>query len=246
MIGEGTRQFDLYDFFSIFIPGVTFLLALVPFLPRDQSLPTLGIVGLVLIGGFVVGRVVHALRILIEDWANLTTHRDYFINEITNPRGIDSSLVERFYETAKAEFDHAGLPDWDNIDKNKHTDELETLYTLTRSAIHIDSRGRSRTFQAIYDFYTSMMIASSAIALLYLLYSLIQGFDLVSSATIGFKPYITILDVHWLVLLFITLTAYNLLFYISRQMRTPYRRYFIQYLISDFIVLQTSTGGGSN
>lgn len=237
MIGEGTRQFDLYDFFSIFIPGAAILLAFAPFLPRGTSLPTLGVLGLVLIGGFVVGRVVHATRIWIESAANLTTHRQFFIDEVDNPTSLDENLVKSFYKISISEFDHTNFPTWDDVNKEDNEGQLNTLYTLTRSAVHIDSRGRSRTFQAIYDFYTSMLIGSSVVASLYIIYSLIQGFNILSTESVGFTPYIATLDIHWLPLVLLTGTAYLIIFFISRQMHGPYRSYFINYLMSDFIIL---------
>lgn len=242
MIQEGPRQFDLYDFFSIFVPGAAFSLALLPFLPRDTSLPTTGVIGIVLVGGFIFGRIFHALRVIFINIVEATTHRGRFRSEITNPNELDADFVEQFYNACTDEFEEADLPDIGELQgqDEKHEEKLNSLYVLVRSAVHMDARGRSRTFQAVYDFYGSLWVVSALVGAIYITYSIVLWQDLLSVEDVGYQPYIAVLDVDFLLIFIVSAIAAYGLYKIARTMRAPYQKYFVQYLMADFILLHES------
>lgn len=262
MLTEGTRRFDLYDFFSVFIPGGAFLVGVLPFLPREAPISSTGFLGAMLLLGFVFGRAIHALGLWLEGAGGnaitsfsiagygidlrggdgvATSHRDYFIVEILEPNEISSGLVDTFYSLSSGYFDHLNLTDKrSGLAREEHEDELESLYTLVRSAIHIDARGRSRTFQAVLDFQRTMMMASLLLFVIYIFYSGLKAVEPVSGGLVGYDTFISYLDLPWWIIflgaVFILVGSYTTF----EQIRSNYRRYFVQYLMADFITLRES------
>jgi hypothetical protein len=80
----GDRQFSLYEFFSILLPGIVFLIGLVPFLPRDTgSLNFLALLPL-LAAGYVAGRFLHVVAVGVErKLPSVVSHRERFSQEIS-------------------------------------------------------------------------------------------------------------------------------------------------------------------
>jgi hypothetical protein len=252
MLTEGTRRFDLYDFFSVLLPGGFFVIGIAPFLPRDAEIFSIGAVAAGVVLGFVFGRAIHALGLLLEmpdgnsrllsvrgygivANAASTSHREMFKKELHNPKKLSEGMVNEFYQRALEAFPDIGLKQ-DREDISSEDDmELETLYSLVRSQIHIDSRGRSRTFQAVLDFQRTMMIASLLLFVVYILYAAVLWTG--ARSPVAYEAYISYLDpAWWLVALFaffLILGVYTTF----EQIRTSYRMYFIQYLMADFITL---------
>ncbi|PHQ44249.1 hypothetical protein DJ68_19505, partial [Halorubrum sp. C3] len=189
MIEEGTRQFDLYDLVSVLIPGSTFTVGLAPLLPADTGTPsTAGLVILLLLG-FVFGRGIHAVGIQLESHEAATSHREVFRKEIANTTNLSDDVVDRFYDTARDKFELDFLDtDRTQLDPDRDASDIDAIYDHVRSYIHIDARGRSRTFQAVLDFCRGMMVASAILSFIYLAYAvaLITGFTASSWA-----PYIS-------------------------------------------------------
>ncbi|EMA69158.1 hypothetical protein C461_03247 [Halorubrum aidingense JCM 13560] len=239
MIEEGTRQFDLYDLVSVLIPGSTFTVGLVPLLPADTgSLSTAALV-VVLLLGFVFGRGIHALGIQVESHESATSHREVFRQEIANTSAMSEDVVDRFYTTARQKFDLDFLStDRTQLDPIKDSTEIDTLYDHVRSYIHMDARGRSRTFQAVLDFCRGMMIASGILSFIYLTYAiaLVTGFTESSWA-----PYVSYLGNYELRPALIAFGALFILagaFITFEQIRSDYRTYYIEYLMTDYLVLE--------
>ena len=63
MLSSGTRKLDLYDFFSVFIPGAVVMVALAPLLPESVDPTPLEATVPLLLGGFVVGRGIHVVAV---------------------------------------------------------------------------------------------------------------------------------------------------------------------------------------
>lgn len=232
--GEGARQFDLYDFFSIFIPGAALLFGLVPFFPKSIGLPTTATIGIVIVGGFVLGRMVHAFRLLVESTLTPpTSHREELLNEIQNPTDVSEDLVDDFYSVCQDEYEDLNLAD----DRNDLSEEeLDALYSVVRSVIHIDSRGRSRTFQAVLDFYGSIWISSAALGVLYALYALVQ----LTEATVFGETYQTYLSTVQLppeLIFGLAISVAMGTYVLAKMARRKYRTIFVQYLMADFLVL---------
>lgn len=252
MIAEGTRRFDLYDFFSILIPGTTFLLGMLPFLPADADVFGFATIGILLILGFVAGRALHALGIYLEQRPSnrllgielhryLTrSHRDIFKKEVAITEDLDDSLVDGYYQEARRCFDDIDLPSSrEELVEEDADGVLDTLYAVTRAYIHADARGRSRTFQAILDFQRTMLVTSLILFAIYGTYAIFDAFGRLPTDSVGYTPYIAQLDVSPVLIFFfsaiITISAY-LTF---ERIRTNYRRYYVQYLLADFVVLRS-------
>lgn len=258
MLTESTRQFDLYDFFSVLIPGAVLIIGLLPFFPSKAPVLSTGALIVLLIGGFVIGRVVHALGLLLERPLNddsitlsfrgygleihpgvTTNHREVFIQELCNPSEISADLVTEFYERASDYTDLDDLPgERTELDQEEYESELRALYTITRSYIHMDARGRSRTFQAVLDFQRTTMITSLLLFFVYFCYGFLKLFGFVPGNLVDYQSYLFKLDVTWwLIVLFAVLLLVTP--YITfERIRSDYRHYFVEYLFSDFINLR--------
>lgn len=188
MILEGTRELDLYDFFSVLIPGAAFLIGLFPFLPEDTPIFSTGVIGLLIVGGFVFGRGIHAFSLRLEKYTPAANHRQLFKDELQDTDNLSKRLVNTFYSESRKHFANVPFPP---LRSELSEEEADSLYELVRSTIHIDGRGRSRSFQAIVDFYRSMWVLSAILAAIYIGYasSLIwpNRFDF---ASVSFEPYI--------------------------------------------------------
>jgi hypothetical protein len=253
MLAEGTRRFDLYDFFSVLLPGGGLIVGLVPFLPRDAKIFSIGAVAAGVVLGFVFGRGLHALGLLLERPPNAegslfavrgygivsngvsTSHRDLFIEELRGPDEVSPGLVDEFYARVLDAFPDIGLQQQrSELDENDDP-ELETLYTLVRSQIHMDSRGRSRTFQAVLDFQRTMMVTSLLLFAVYMTYAIMLWTE--ATSPVAYEAYISYVGpTGWLVALgavVLLLSAHTTF----ERIRSNYRRYFIQYLMADFIAL---------
>lgn len=177
MIQKGIRQFDLYDFFSVFLPGATFLIGLFPLVPNETSFG-IGIAGVIVVLGFVVGRAIHSTAIIFDRFWDNDDHRDVFIQQICDPNVLSTEVMDRFFNACCEMYDGLGLCDTRRMSVDTETDEIEPLYTLVRSYVHMDSRGRSRTFQAVYAFHRSMWLVSLLLAFVYYAYAFLLSFCL--------------------------------------------------------------------
>lgn len=251
MLNQGTRRFDLYDFFSIFIPGASAVIALFPFVPAGGSVPLSGVIGVVVVGGFVIGRGIHATALWVEGIANATTHRELFIDEVINPNCVSDELATQFYSACHSAFDTSELPKKRDDLGDEHRANLEDLYTLVRSYVHIDGRGRSRTFQAVLDFYRSIWVASFMLALVYMFYGTLTASGILSPGIIRYQSYLGTLGIHYSFMFYGAVAVVGGAYGTFRRVRSDYREYFVQYLFSDFVVLEgmpqgnPPSGGGS-
>lgn len=239
----GTRPLDLYDFFSVFIPGAAFLVGLLPFLPENTDPSLLGTVIPLVIGGYVVGRGFHSLAAWFDGRLG-ETHRTRFYDQITmdEPEDFDTATKEQFFETCNRAFGSRINPDGDKI-----TDEspaLRSLYCATRSRIHIDGRGRSRTFQAVYAFHRSMWVIVVVLGVLYLTYA---GFRIERSTTgiVAYRSIVRGIEIDPLVLFLLVLVALSLSFATFRRSKKIYRQAFVEYLVADFLTIAADSEGSS-
>lgn len=238
MIQENTKQFDLYDFFSVLLPGIAFILGLFPFLPRDSDVFSPGLIIPLLVGGFVVGRAIHATSLWIEQRAGAASHRAVFGDQLGDPTVVTSEVAESFYEACRDTFTEIDLPD-SRSDALEDQLLVDNLYGLVRSYVHIDARGRSRTFQAVYDFYRSMWIISLILTGSYVCYAVGTAVGLFDNQA-GYTSYLGSLDITPGLIVFASLIIAAGSYLTFRRVRQNYREFYIQYLLTDFIVLRSS------
>jgi len=238
VLNAGTRRFDLYDFFSIFIPGAATLLLLLPFAPRNLMFPTGAVAGAIIIGGFVVGRGIHATALWLEGLADAQTHRDAFVTELRAPSNVSHDLASEFYTACTDAFDLDDLPAARSQLDDSHTDELEGLYTRVRSYVHIDARGRSRTFQAVLDFYRGIWIGTLAVAIVYMLYALVTSVGILPVSGVNYRSYLGVLSLPPTLIFYGVALVIGGAYGTFERVRSDYRTFYTQYLFSDFVVLQ--------
>lgn len=239
MISDNARRFDLYDFFSVLLPGVALLLSVVPFLPKDTDLNAIGALLPILVGGFVFGRAVHTLAVGLEDnYQASPTHRERFIQELSTPDILNEETLQAFYDECTETFDFLDEEyPWEQGGDERNKAKLEDLYGIVRSYIHIDSRGRSRTFQAIYSFYRSMWIVSILVAAMYFLYGLLKGSGTMDNI-VTFTSFLGSLEIPPGLLVLSSAIVALASYRAFSEARADYQKHFIRYLFADFLVIQ--------
>jgi len=238
VLGGSTRRFDLYDFFSVLVPGAGFIGGLIPFLPETVSFNGLLTVVVVVVGGLVSGRALHALAISIEDFFGEDSHRDIFIQEVRNANNIPDSLVNDFLDECSNSTSLKLSSETTNILQRQ---DIKGSYTFARSAVHIDGRGRSRTFQAVYAFYRSTWLVGLILGIIYVIYP-IAKYQNITQNIAGYSSIIGSVSVNYSVLALLMVVLSLGLFRVFRKAERQYRRYFVEYLISDFLAIQRLQG----
>lgn len=229
----GISRFDLYDFFSVFLPGATLLTGLSPLLPVGTNF-TAGLAGLLIVLGYVTGRAVHGVAIASDDLWDQRGHRKMFVDQMSEPELLSGVVVERFLEASRTMYD--GLDLHGSQEGSVDTEKLESLYTLVRSYIHIDSRGRSRTFQATYSFYRSMSTVVVVLFVVYYLYGVSRLLGVTRELGID-ETYIGSSELPPLIVSTFPVYLGVVLFEIFYRSKRRHQRYYVQYLVSDFLTL---------
>ncbi|MEZ3116855.1 hypothetical protein RYH80_13145 [Halobaculum sp. MBLA0147] len=235
MIRGGLRRFDLYDFFSVFLPGATFIIGLFPFLPVDTEFGV-SLVGATVVLGFVVGRAVHGIAISFDNYWENKGHREEFLEQLAEPDVLPANVIDRFFDVCCEVYTDLDLCEDRTTSVESDDDELEPLYTLVRSYIHMDSRGRSRTFQAVYAFYRSMWLVSLLLAFVYYVYSFARLLG-VTTGAVDYYTYASSLGIPTAAIMGLSVSVGLFAYRVFRDAKTRHQRYYVQYLISDFITL---------
>jgi len=240
MLSNGIRRFDLYDFFAVFIPGATFLAGILPFLPEESNLGSPGIIVPIIILGFAVGRAIHSAATQFDVFWGNESHRERFVQEIEQPDMLPEDTVDRFFDACCNQFKDLGLCETRNS-SIKNGDDIEQLYTLVRSYIHMDSRGRSRTFQAVYAFYRSMWLVAVSLCLIYYGYGFLRILG-VTEGAVDYYTYISALGIPVAYIIAGAISIAAFCYSIFRRAKNQHQKYFIQYLLADFLVLYETSG----
>lgn len=154
-----------------------------------------------------------------------------------DPNCLSEDLAEKFYNSCIEAFEPDDLPNkWCNL-QPKHEDELDALYTLVRSYVHMDARGRSRTFQAVLDFYRSIWVGSFMVAVLYMGYALLSELNALDGI-VNYQSYYGTLGLPSVITFYGAVLVIGSAYGAFERVRADYRNYYIQYLFSDFVVLQ--------
>jgi len=235
MIQRGIRRFDLYDFFSVFLPGATFLIGLFPFVPNGTSLGV-GIAGVVVVLGFVVGRAIHGTAIIFDGFWNNDDHRDVFLRQISDPTVLSAEVMDQFFDACCEVYNGLGLCETRRASVDAETDEIEPLYTLVRSYVHMDSRGRSRTFQAVYAFHRSMWFTSLLLGFVYYGYALLRASPVTQEA-VAYQTYISSVGLAPEIITAGATVVVLFSYRVFRDAKRRHQRHYVQYLISDFLTL---------
>jgi len=231
-------QLDLYDFFSMLLPGTYLLIGLIPLLPDSLPLGTIGSAVVLLVGGYVVGRAIHSAAERYDERNDIPSHRDDFIYELkTDELGLmNSDSKDRFYQIASKEFD-LSTP---TSRSNASDADLAALYVHVRSKLYQHGNVRSQSFQAIYAFYRSAHFATIIIVFCYLGYG-IGDFLEVWTSIGSYSTYIGKLDLPFPLFLLSAEIVLILSLVTLRDAKHDYRLYFIEYLFADYLSITCDT-----
>jgi len=153
-----------------------------------------------------------------------------------DPSFLTEDTVEQFRTDCAKEFDAIADPsELENDSPYRQT--IEDAYVLVRSYVHMDARGRSRTFQAIYSFFRSTWIASLVLATLYYGYAVLKSLKLFTP----YQIYTSVVGEVQIPVMGIALgsaATVGIAHRVFGEGRKGYQKFFVQYLIADFLVLQ--------
>lgn len=267
-----SNRFSIYEFFSIFLPGTTFLIGIAPFLPDDTPIGSAGLIIVLIIGGFVIGQAIHTAAIGVESLFEVPDHREVFISEFFVPTIIPFDLMQKFRSECEKEFDHFDFPyitreldrreSYENsgkqiplMDFSAHKSlenisdgeyySLVSLYTLVQSHLYTWGGGRSRTFQSIYAFCRSMWIVTIGLAIAYILYGVLKSIDAFQNEPI-YSSFIGGAGIPDAVIVLGSISA-ALLFHVGfREAKVAYKRNFVRYIVSDFLSYRNNRSMSNN
>jgi hypothetical protein len=248
MPGSSTSlsRFGVYNFFSVLLPGVLFIFGLYPLFPKQVDATSIGILLPLLAIGFTIGQLFHIVSVGIERKLDIDGHRDILKTELCTPSHLSEDTIEKFLTVCAENADgitlygdgtETGTLDESTLD----TATIDTLYVRVRAVVDFDGRGRTQTFQSIYSFCRSIYTVSVGLTLIYLFYGILLAADGGISATeVGVLPYepkIQLLHLSPIMVLGLALALTVSSMTTFRHARHEYQKFFIQYLITEFLLL---------
>lgn len=245
MVLQPSNKFNLYDFFSVLLPGSITLLMLIPFLP-EEGLPDFLILLLILIiGGYTLGHVLHTVSIELIEYVGGTTHRDRFGTELTGAGSLPEDVGVSFMLACQRRFSLSRTESPIHRPQNQIVEPRDCLeyYELVRTYVDIDGRGRSRTYQALYAFSRSVLLGSLMAGSVYAVYIVLLVFDdspniAISLETVfWYTPYIQTVDISAPYLAIILFGTGVLIGRVFLDTMRNYRDLFAAYMISDYLMI---------
>lgn len=227
-----------YDFFSMFIPGATLLIGLLPFLPQRIALKPYELAFLVVILGYVVGRGVHSAAESADNFFDTPNHRDLFINVLgsDHPNSTIDRLLDSFYKRAKTDLAIDDIPP-ERTDADGNL--LGMMYVQARSKLTMNGSGRAETFQATFAFYRSIHFVMVTLALIYVVYSLVHFYELIPEG-LHFITYIGGFDIPPEILVGASEFITGISFVTFHDAKNDHREYYIQYLLQEYLIVTES------
>lgn len=113
MSSGSIRGLNLYSFYAILIPGIAFLLLLVPLFPAGIEVDILVALIPIAAAGFILGQAIHTLAVIVQSVSDIdqtsTSHRELFTallqgEDLIFETNIPDELVERFIKSVNSSF----------------------------------------------------------------------------------------------------------------------------------------------
>lgn len=212
------------------------MIGLLPLLPTSVKLDPYGLALMILILGYVVGRGVHSAAESADNFFNNPNHRDVFISALGNPQDNPpvGKLLNKFYRTMSRDLSIEDIPK----QRTEATpDLLGMMYVQARSVVHMDGRGRAKTFQATFAFYRSIHFVMISLATIYVFYSFVHYYDAVPQG-IGFTTYLGALHMSPSMLAGLSELLAGISLFTFHDAKSDHRQYYIQYLIQEYLILK--------
>lgn len=245
------RLFTHYDFFSVFVPGFVAIIGFSMMLPIDMLRSPLRNFAIALLPtlilAFVFGQSLHSIADLFERY-----HNKPILNTWISPfsGGFRTRFAERMSgegpelsgetgaEIAESRFRQACNELLEdellNFGGNEFTaEDWERIYPTIQSQIYASETGRSITFQAIYAFCRSMFTLSLLLFAIYTFFGLLDKGILQIGPSVDFVKRSLLVNYFWYIW---PLSLIGLITYWYAMV--SYKRYFVQYLIGDFITVR--------
>ncbi len=249
MVSDAASQFSIYNFFSVLLPGVFLLFGLYPFLPVGIERPGLLFLLPVLAFSFALGQLVHILSVFIERLLDIPSHRDQLKSEVCKSKHVAPCVSWEFHRACREQFPHLGLS-YDKIGDYEDKKLGRSIYIHVRSVVESEGRGRAQIFQSIYAFCRSIYVSGIILALVYFVFAIlilddtfilpILGEVTISTAVVQdsfYEPIIGTVGIDPVLIVASAIAFGALCYYAFRHARTEYRRHYITYLMTEFILI---------
>lgn len=228
------RLFSIYEFFSVFIPGLATTFGLILLLPRDIDVSLTVALLPLLVLSFVFGQALHSTSAFIEAILaksdSVNNHREAFASELNSPDKVGAQVIRQFKEELAIALRDEDLMNDDAMADN----DWSELYTFVQSYIYANEVGRSRIFQAIFAFSRSMTVLLAGLPILYLTHQIVRN----TTSIIDREPnYLRFFDDFGEFMeAFVPLSILGAILFLYGAY--SYKNYFAQYLIADFVAIR--------
>lgn len=245
------RLFREYDFFGILLPGLASVIFLYMLLPNDVDISFSA--GIVFVGvfAFVFGQALHSVALLIQVFPNFIakasilswSHRTKFTKELNDPNLLSEETVKQLRREGAVLC--PGFEFSDDFEEDAYTEsEASALYAFIRSYLHDNDHSRSRGIKAMYAFCRNTCVLLFGLIPLYVIYGFLDSSQVdVGLADRGFitRPgkYIEFFPnyLRFLEAVIPLAVIGGTIFLIATFM---YQRYYVLYLVTDFLTVQRS------
>lgn len=174
------RQFREYDFFGILLPGLASVIFLYFLLPQEIQIGFSQ--GIVFVGvfAFIFGQALHAAALFVEVLPEMVSrllgiswsHRTKFQKELNDPSYFNKRNIRAFQQAADRVC--PGFSARSSFDDEYSTAEALTLYAFVRSYLHAHNQSRASSIKAIYGFCRNMFVLLLGLVPLYLTYGFLS------------------------------------------------------------------------
>lgn len=243
------RLFREYDFFGILLPGLASVIFLYLLLPRDLRIGLSA--GIVFVGvfAFIFGQALHAAALFVEILPEMVSrllgiswsHRKKFEKELNDPSYFDQRNIRAFRQAADRVC--PGFSSRSHFGPDVYSpDEALSLYAFVRSYLHSHDQSRASSIKAIYGFCRNMFVLLLGLVPVYLTYGFLssaQNFAFGVSG-IGYidragKYILFFPDFGEFLRAAVPLSLLGASIFLIGMFL--HQRFFIQYLISDFLAV---------
>ena len=241
------KKIDLYDFYSVLLPGLLFFIFLFPVYPSFVLAISniVVVIGILLVVSYVIGRVLHASAADLREALGGSTYEEKFTEAMNNSEDgrFPRRTIDFFKTVCNRKFPHTEVF-WGGQMEVKE-DQLDALYTSIYSYLYFSPRSLSQTFRALFAFNRTMELVSVLLAIAY-------GGLLLGTVTNGFGSGIQLyqsvlmaspLNENKRVVLSIGAIIFLVLSILFEVSTRKYIDQHIRYLIIDVLILQATQGG---
>lgn len=248
------KLFRDYEFFGVLFPGLSAVVFLYMLLPSNIHIGLPAGVIFVLVFAFMFGQALHSVALIVESLPETVlrtmdiswSHRQEFREQLNNPTYLTEAAIIELRR--KAAEDVPGVEYYDKFSPSLYSDsETRAIYLFIRSELLAQNLSRYDNLKAMYGFCRNMCVLLFGLLPLYWTYGFL---DSSSGNNIGFTD-LGIIDrkgkyieyfpdyYEFLESAFPLAIIGGTIFLFGTFI---YQRFYIQYLVTDYLAANNSEG----